>query len=75
VKAAGKHHARVHLTKVRHGEDHQTGKYSATLDELEASAHVPVDEQTTVQPEAPAQAPVSEGAVDRNAMLRVTGGA
>jgi hypothetical protein len=75
VKAAGKHPVRVHLTKVRHEADHQAGKYSATLDELEASAHVAVEDQVAIQPEAPAEAPIPEGAVERNAMLRVTGGA
>ena len=67
--------ARVHLKKTTHADGHQTGKYTASLDELEASAHVPLDEQITEQPEAPAQAPLTEGAVERNAMLRVTGGA
>ncbi len=70
-----KQHARVHLKKTTHAEGQQTGKYSASLDELEASVHVPLDEQVTEQPEAPAQAPLTEGAVERNAMLRVTGGA
>jgi hypothetical protein len=69
------HKARVHLTKVSHAEHHEDGKYSASLAELEASAQVPLDEQVTTQPEAPAQAPLTEGAVERNAMLRVTGGA
>ena len=78
MKAPGKHpvhKARVHLTKVKHAEGHEDGKYSATLDQLEASAHVAVEDQVAIQPEAPAEAPVSEGAVERNAMLRVTGGA
>jgi hypothetical protein len=70
-----KNRARVHLIKVSHAEHHEDGKYSATLAELEASAHVPLDEQVTEQPEAPAQAPLTEGAVERTAMLRVTGGA
>ena len=70
-----KHQPRVHLAKAKHAEHHEAGKYSASLDELEASAHVPLDEQVTEQPEAPAQAPLTEGAVERNAMLRVTGGA
>ena len=74
LMTAGKHQARVHLKKVRPAA-HDAGKYAATLDELEASAHVPVDEQVTTQPEAPAEAPIAEGAVERNAMLRVTGGA
>ena len=69
------HKARVHLTKARHAEGHEAGKYSASLADLEASAHVPVEDQVATQPEAPAQAPVSESAVERNAMLRVTGGA
>ena len=69
------HKARVHLAKTSHAEHHEGGKYSASLDELEASAHVPVEDQVAIQPEAPAEAPVSEGAVERNAMLRVTGGA
>ncbi|HEX4427966.1 MAG TPA: hypothetical protein VHZ96_01720 [Frankiaceae bacterium] len=70
-----KHEARVHLAKAKRVEHHEDGKYSASLADLEASAHVPLDEQITEQPEAPAQAPLTEGAVERNAMLRVTGGA
>jgi hypothetical protein len=70
-----KHHARVHLTKVGHAEHHEGGKYSASLAELEASAHVPLDKQISEQPEAPAQAPLTQGEVERQAMLRVTGGA
>lgn len=71
--AGGRHHARVHLTKVRPAEGHAPGKYSATLDELEASAHVPVDDQVTEQPESPSASPISDGEVERQAMLRVTG--
>ncbi len=75
----GKHPDRVHLKKVRPAEAHEAGKtdaslkYNATLDELEASAHVPVDEQVSTQPEAPGDAALSEGEVARQAMLRVTG--
>jgi hypothetical protein len=69
----GKHHARVHLKKVRPAEAHEAGKYDATLDELEASAHVPVDEQVTTQPDSPSQAPLSADEVARQSMLRVTG--
>ncbi len=82
MKAVGRHHARVHLTKVRPAEASSEGapdgsahsKYAASLSALEASAHVAVEDQVATQPEAPAQAPLSEGAVERNAMLRVTGG-
>ena len=70
---AGKHEARVHLKKVRPAA-HAAGKYDATLDELEASAHVPVEEQVTTQPESPAAAPKSTEEAERQAMLRVTGG-
>jgi hypothetical protein len=72
-EAGSRHHARVHLTKVSHAEGRDGGKYAATLDELEASAHVPVEEQIATQPAAPAEAPLTEGAVERQAMLRVTG--
>ena len=77
---AGKHHARVHLKKVAPAETPEAGqtaasvKYGATLDELEASAHVPASEQVTTQPEAPAAAPLSTEEAERQAMLRVTGG-
>lgn len=70
---SGKHSARVHLKKVHPAEAHEAGKYDATLDELEASAHVPVDEQVAIQPETPTQAPLSEEEVARQSMLRVTG--
>jgi hypothetical protein len=69
---AGKHQTRVHLKKVRPAA-HQAGKYDASLDELEASAHVPVDEQVTTQAEAPGEAALSSAEVERQAMLRVTG--
>jgi hypothetical protein len=69
----GKHPDRVHLKKVRPVEAHEAGKYDATLDELEASAHVPVDEQVSTQPEAPGEAALSSAEVERQAMLRVTG--
>jgi hypothetical protein len=65
--------SRVHLKKVRPAEAHEAGKYAATLSELEASAHVPVDEQVTIQPAAPAEAALSDAEVERQAMLRVTG--
>jgi hypothetical protein len=70
---AGKHPARVHLKKVSPAEEHAAGKYGATLEELEASAHVPVDEQVATQPEAPGEAALSDAEVERQAMLRVTG--
>jgi hypothetical protein len=70
-----KHQARVHLTKSPPADAHQGGKYAASLSDLEASAHVAVEDQVAIQPEAPAEAPLTEGAVERNAMLRVTGGA
>ncbi|HEX4018396.1 MAG TPA: hypothetical protein VHX15_16790 [Frankiaceae bacterium] len=70
-----KHQPRVHLAKAKHAESHEAGKYSASLADLEASAHVPVDEQVAIQPETPAQAPLSDGEVERQSMLRVTGGA
>ncbi len=69
---AGKHQARVHLKKVRPAA-HGAGKYDATLDELEASAHVPVDQQVSTQPQDPAASPISAGEAERQAMLRVTG--
>jgi len=46
----GKHSARVHLKKVNPADAHEAGKYAGTLDALEASAHVPVDEQVAIQP-------------------------
>ena len=50
------------------------GKYSATLAELEASAHVPVQDQVAEQPEPPTQAPLSQEEVDRQTLLRIAGG-
>ena len=35
-----------------------TSKYAVRLDELERSAHVPLDEQTTEVPEPPAPEPL-----------------
>jgi hypothetical protein len=55
-------------------DQRRKGKYSATLAELEASARVPVEEQVAEQPEPPAQAPLSQGEVDRQTLLRITGG-
>ncbi len=75
----GKHPDRVHLKRVRPADAHETGKtdaalkFGASLDELEASAHVPIDDQVATQPETPAQAPISEDEVARQSMLRVTG--
>jgi hypothetical protein len=52
---------------------HPTGKYSVTLDALEASAHVPVDDQVAEQPEAPAADAVSAQEVERQVFLRIAG--
>ena len=49
------------------------GKYSETLAELEASAHVPIKDQVAEQPEPPALAPLSDGEVDRQTLLRIAG--
>jgi hypothetical protein len=48
------------------------GKYDIGLDELEKSAHVPVDEQVTEQPEPPAPGPMSEEELDRQRLLGLT---
>jgi hypothetical protein len=49
------------------------GKYSATLEELEASAHVKTEDQVAEQPEPPAPAPLSEAEVARQEFLRIAG--
>lgn len=48
-------------------------KYAATLDELEASARVPVEDQVAEQAEPPSEPPLSEGEVDRQTFLRIAG--
>jgi hypothetical protein len=50
-----------------------TSKYSVTLEKLEKSAHVRVEDQVAEQPEPPAPAPLSEAEVDRQEFLRIAG--
>jgi hypothetical protein len=47
-------------------------KYEVSLDALEKSAHVPVDEQVTEQAEPPAPAPIADEELDRQRLLGVT---
>ena len=47
-------------------------RYDVSLDDLERSAHVPVDEQITEQPEPPAPGPLSDEELDRQRLLGVT---
>jgi len=53
--------------------EHQTGKYSVTLAELEGSAHVPVDQQVSEQAEPPPPAPIAPEELDRQRLLGITG--
>ncbi len=48
-------------------------KYSESLAELEDSVRVPLEKQVTEQPEPPAEAPLSQTEVERQAFLRVAG--
>jgi hypothetical protein len=50
-----------------------TNKYARTLDELEASARVKLEDQTAEQPEPPSEPPLTQTEVDRQAFLRVAG--
>jgi hypothetical protein len=42
------------------------------MDELERSAHVPVEEQVTEQPEPPPPGPLADEELDRQRLLGVT---
>ena len=53
--------------------DMKSGRYSVSLAELEKTAHVPVDEQVTTQPEPPAPPPMAAEDFDRVRLLGVTG--
>ena len=57
----------------RPGPKRPKSKYTETLAALEASAHVPIEDQVAEQPEPPAQAPLSDGEVDRLIFLRTAG--
>ncbi len=46
--------------------------YAVPIDELERSAHVPVEEQVEEQPAAPAVAPPAAEEVDRQRLLGPT---
>ena len=48
-------------------------KYAMTLAELEASAQVPLDQQSTLVPDAPTPDVLPPDEVDRLRMLRVAG--
>ena len=50
-----------------------SGKYSASLEDLEASARVRIEDQVIELPEPPSQAPLSDGEVDRQTFLRIAG--
>ena len=49
------------------------GRYAMTLAELEATAHVPLDEQVEGQPEPPPEGPISAQELDRLRLLGITG--
>ena len=50
-----------------------TNKYAMTLERLESSVHVPVEQQTSEQPEPPNPDLLGEADRDRLALLRVAG--
>jgi hypothetical protein len=54
-------------------EKPRKNKYTETLEELEASAHVKVEDQVAEQPEPPAPAPLSDAEVARQEFLRIAG--
>jgi hypothetical protein len=48
-------------------------RYAGSLADLEASAHVPLEQQVTELAEAPAEAPISAEDLDRQRLLGITG--
>jgi hypothetical protein len=48
-------------------------RYAGSLADLEASAHVPLEQQMTEQSEPPAEAPISAEELDRQRLLGITG--
>ena len=48
-------------------------RYAGSLADLEASSHVPLEQQVTEQAEAPAEAPISAEELDRQRLLGITG--
>jgi hypothetical protein len=51
----------------------RASRYGGSLDDLEASAHVPLDQQVTELAEPPAEAPISAEELDRQRLLGITG--
>ncbi len=51
----------------------RSAKYGASLEDLEASARVRVEDQVIEVPEPPSQNPLSDGEVDRQTFLRIAG--
>jgi hypothetical protein len=48
-------------------------KYEVHVNDLEKSAHVPVEEQVMEQPEPPSPGPMSTEELDRQRLLGITG--
>jgi hypothetical protein len=48
-------------------------RYGGSLADLEATVHVPVEAQVTVQAEPPAEPPISAEELDRQRLLGITG--
>ncbi len=53
--------------------DKEPNPYAGTLDDLERSVRVPLEEQSTAQAEPPAEGPLSEAELDRQRLLGITG--
>ena len=53
--------------------DGTTSRYGGSLADLEASAHVPLEQQVTELAEPPAEAPISAEELDRQRLLGITG--
>lgn len=55
------------------GEGDHGNRYAVSLDELERTAHVPVEDQIESQPEPPAPGPLAPEELDRLRLLGITG--
>ena len=51
----------------------RANKYSTSIDDLERAARVPVDQQITERPDAPADSPITTEELVRQRLLGITG--
>jgi len=54
-------------------DETRANKYSTSIDDLERSVHVPVDQQISEQADAPADAPITAYELERQRLLGITG--